>query len=70
MPGWDDDTIVDLSFADPARIASIEASIDGRPIEVRNYRYPRRSDWVSCYIELTGVVDPGAHRLTLTIDWK
>ncbi len=70
MPGWDDDTIVDLSFADPARIASIEAAIDGQPIEVRKYRYPRGSDWISYYLELTGAVNPGAHKLTLTLDWK
>jgi hypothetical protein len=70
MPGYDDDTVLELAFDDPHAVKSIGARINGRPIEVRVYPCSRRGDFRTHYIELTGNVEPGTIELALDIEWK
>ena len=65
-----DDTVLELAFDKPAPFKSIAARINGQPVEVRKYTYPRGSAYSSYYIELTGVVDPGMIELSVDIEWK
>ena len=65
-----DDTVLELAFDKPAPFKSIAARINGQPVEVRKYTYPRRGDFNSYYIELTGVVDPGSIELSVDIEWN
>lgn len=65
-----DDTVVELAFDKPASFKSIAARINGQPVEVRKYIYPRRRDFNSYYIELTEVVDPGRIELSVDIEWE
>lgn len=65
-----EDTVLELAFDQPAPFKSIAAWINGQPVEVRRYTYPRRGDFSSYYIELTGVVDPGRVELRVEIEWQ
>ncbi len=70
MPGYDDDTVLELAFDDPNKVETIGARINGKPIEVKTYPYSRRSAFKSCYLDLTGNVEPGKIELVLDIEWK
>ena len=70
MPDLLDDTVMELAFTDPAVIAEIDARLNGQPIEVRRFPYPRRPEWHSCYLELTGQASPGTQRLEVTVTWR
>lgn len=65
-----DDTVLELAFDKPAPFKSMAARINGQPVEVRKYTYPRRGDFCSYYVELTGVVDPGRIELSVEIEWE
>lgn len=69
MPAADDDTVLELAFADPARVRSLSAWLNERPAEVRRYPYPRKPEWHSFYLELTGAVDPGPVHVRIEIEW-
>lgn len=69
MPGYDDDTVLELAFTDPASVAAIRARLNGAPAEVRRYDYHKNKDWHSWYIELTGRVAPGKVQLAVEVDW-
>lgn len=68
-PGWDDDCVVELSFADPGRVAALAATLNGRVIEVQKYVYPGKPAWHSFYVRLTGHTRPGKQVLAVTVDW-
>jgi hypothetical protein len=70
MPGYDDDTVLELAFDDPDAVKTIVARINGEPIEVRTYPYARKSACRSYYLDLTGNVGPGKIELALDIEWK
>ena len=70
MPGWDDDCVVELAFADPAQVRSVAARLNGRPAPVQRYRYPRKPEWHTWYIELTGEADPGPIELEVDVEWR
>lgn len=74
IPGYEDDAVIELAFARPNAIKSITARINGKPMEVRKYFYPRRTAWYGYYIELTGNtfhgVRHGRQRLELDIEWR
>ncbi len=70
MPGYDDDTVLELAFDDPTAVNTIAARINGKLAEVRAYSYSRRSAFRSYYLDLTGNVDPGTIELALDIEWK
>ena len=69
MPGYGDDTVVELAFSDSSAVASIEAQLNGRPVPVLRYPYPRRPEWWSYYVELTGVAKPGPTELSVDVTW-
>lgn len=69
-PGSDEDCVLELSFADPAQVAALSATLNGNPIEVRKYVYPGKVEWHSFYIDLSGQTRPGQQRLAVTVDWK
>ena len=68
-PGYDDDTVIELAFTDPARVQSISARLNGQPVSVQRYAYPK-VQWHTFYLELTRVVDPGTIQLELDIEWR
>jgi len=70
MPGYDNDTVVELAFTDPDRVATIAARLNGKPAEVLKYRYPKRQELFAYYVELTGNTAPGKVRLELDVRWK
>jgi len=70
MPDFNDDTVLELAFADPAHVTEISARLNGRPIEVRRYAYPKRADWYTFYLELTGQASPGLQRLEVEVCWQ
>ena len=70
MPDYADDAVLELAFDKPDAVKTISARINGNPIEVRRYSYPRRTDFGSYYIELTGNVDPGIIELAVDVEWK
>jgi hypothetical protein len=70
MPGYDDDTVLELAFDDPNNVKAISARINGTPVEVRIYPYSRQGAYRSYYIDLTGNVQPGKIELALEIEWK
>ena len=69
MPDYLHDTVLELPFADPSRVASISARLQDRPVEVRRYAYPKQPDWCTYYIELTGQAVAGAQRLAVEVEW-
>jgi hypothetical protein len=68
--GSDEDCVLELSFADPAKVAALSATLNGNPIEVRKYVYSAKTEWHSFYIDLSGHTRPGKQRLAVTVDWK
>jgi hypothetical protein len=70
MPGYDDDTVLELAFDDPKAVRTITARLNGKAAQVRTYSYSRRSAFKSYYIDLTGNVDPGRIELALDIEWQ
>lgn len=70
MPGYDDDTVLELAFDDPNTVQTIAARINSQPVEVRTYPYSRQAAYRSYYLELTGNVQPGTIELALDIEWK
>jgi len=69
MPDFNDDTVLELAFADPARVDDISARLNGQPVEVRRYAYPKRADWYTFYLDLTGQASPGRQRLEVEVCW-
>ena len=69
-PGYDADTVLELALDRPNAAKAISARINGRPIDVHKYSYPRRMDYHSYYLELTGNVDPGPVELAVDIEWQ
>jgi hypothetical protein len=70
MQGYEDDTVIELAFRDPATVAVLAVALNGQPVEARKYPYPRKREWFTWYVELTGVVDPGRLKLTVEVTWK
>jgi hypothetical protein len=70
MPGYEDDTVIHLAFSDPAKVASISAMLNGHAVSVRRYEYPRKPDWHSYYVELTGIASPGSVELSVEVEWQ
>jgi hypothetical protein len=70
MPDLCHDTTLELCFADCRKVRSVAARLNGAPADVRRYPYPRKQDWHSWYIDLTGVVDPGTVRLEVDVEWQ
>ncbi len=70
MPGYDDDTVLELAFDDPEAVKTVVARINGKPIQVRTYSYARKNAFKSYYLDLTGNVGPGKIELALDIEWK
>ena len=69
MPDYLNDAVLELPFADPARVASVSARLNDQPIEVRRYAYPKRPEWCTYYLELTGQATAGLQRLEVAVDW-
>ncbi|MBP9902941.1 MAG: hypothetical protein KBH45_15880 [Verrucomicrobia bacterium] len=70
MPGYEDDTVLELAFDDPQTVKNIAARLNGKPVEVRTYPCARRGEFLTHYIELTGNAKPGTIELSLDIEWK
>jgi len=70
MPGFDDDTVLELAFDDPNTVKTITARINSRPIQVMTYHCSRKSAYRTHYLDLTGKVEPGNIELSLDIEWK
>ena len=68
-PGYDDDAVVELAFADAAAVASVDARLGGKPVVVQRYVYPRDKSRHSFYVELTGQTGPGRIPLELDVEW-
>jgi hypothetical protein len=69
MPGYDDDTVVELAFRDPGAVASLRVTLNGQEAEARKYQYPRKPEWFTWYVELTGVTGPGHLTLAVEVTW-
>ena len=70
MPDLHHDATLELCFADCGKVRSITASLNDVPAEVRRFCYPKRQDWHSWYIELTGAVGPGLVRVQVDVEWQ
>jgi hypothetical protein len=70
MPDLYHDTVLELCFADCTKVKAVAVQLNGVPAEVRRYSYPRKKEWHSWYVDLTGAVDPGTVRLEVTVDWE
>ena len=70
MMGYDDDTVVELAFSDPLAVKSIAATLNGEVVEVHRYPYPRKPEWFSYYLELTGNTGPGLIQLAIEVEWE
>jgi len=70
MPGYGDDTVLELAFDDPNKVKAISARINDKLVEVKTYSYSRKSAYRSHYVDLTGKVDPGMIELAVDIEWK
>jgi hypothetical protein len=70
MQGYEDDTVIELAFRNPAAVASLAVALNGQPVELRKYPYPRKREWFSWYVEMTGIVAPGRVKLTLEVVWN
>ena len=65
------DELIELVFADSMSVCGIRAQIDGRPVEVREYRYPSAPTMKAFYIELTGEAGSGTQpTLRIEVDWN
>ncbi|MHB0857653.1 MAG: hypothetical protein ACYC5M_08795 [Anaerolineae bacterium] len=70
MPGCEQDAVLELAFAEPDAVAEIGARLNGKTVLVQRYAYPRKPQWGSHYIELTGYAEPGQVELEVYITWK
>ncbi|MBI3947710.1 MAG: hypothetical protein HY321_17450 [Armatimonadetes bacterium] len=70
LSGYEDDAVVELAFSDPNAVQSIGARLNGEPVPVQRYRYPKGRDRWSYYVELTGNTDPGTVRLAMDVEWR
>jgi hypothetical protein len=68
-PGYDDDVIVELAFADPSQVREIDARLNGVPVPVQRYRNPQRPAYETFFVELTGNVSPGPVEMTLNVHY-
>jgi hypothetical protein len=66
---FDDHTLIVLPFVDPNRVKQIGAWINGQPVEVQTYRYPRNRAMCCRWIDIVGTaVRPGGNQLVLQMD--
>ena len=66
-PGYDNDVIVELAFADPSQVRDLIVHLNGVAVPVQRYRNPRQPAYETFFIELTGNVNPGPVELTLDV---
>jgi hypothetical protein len=66
-PGYDQDPLIELAFADPAQVREIEARLNGVVVPVQRFKNPRQPAYETLFIELTHSVRPGPVELTLNV---
>ena len=64
-----DDAIIELAFSNPKEVSELKCLLNGKDIPIRQYRNPRRPDYYSFYVELTGNVNPGKIELVLNVQY-
>ncbi len=71
-PAFDDHTVIVLPFVRQARIGQVKAWINGTPLEVRKYLYPRNRALSCFYADLVGsaVSGGGENRLVVYFEAK
>jgi hypothetical protein len=66
---FDDHTLIALPFVDPSRVKRIEAWINGQPVDVQTYRYPRNRGLMCRWIDIVGTaIHPGTNDLVLQLE--
>jgi hypothetical protein len=67
----DEHTLIVLPFVDPTRVKQIAAWINGQPVDVQTYRYPRNRAVMCRWIDIVGTaIHPGANDLVLHIEME
>ena len=66
---FEDHTLIVLPFVDQNRVKQITAWINGQPVEVQAYRYPRNRAMMCRWIDIIGAaIRPGANDLVLQLE--
>lgn len=65
----DEHTLIVLPFVDPNRVKQVTAWINGQPVDVQVYRYPRNRGVMCRWIDVIGTAaHPGTNDLVLQLD--
>jgi hypothetical protein len=65
----DDHTLIVLPFVDQNRVKQIGVWINGQPVDVQTYRYPRNRNMTCRWIDIVGTaIHPGVNDLVLQLD--
>ena len=65
----DDHTLIVLPFVDQNRVKRIAAWINGQPVDVQTYRYPRNRAMMCRWIDIVGTaIHPGVNDLVLQLE--
>jgi hypothetical protein len=66
---FEEHTLIVLPFVDQNRVKRIAAWINGQPVDVQTYRYPRNRAMMCRWIDIVGTaIHPGANDLVLQMD--
>jgi hypothetical protein len=64
-----DDAIIELAFSNPENVRELRCLLNGKDIPIRQYKNPRRPEYYSFYVELSGNVYPGKIDLVLNVQY-
>jgi hypothetical protein len=64
-----DDAIIEFAFSNPKEVGELKCLLNGKVVQIKQYRNPRRTEFYSFYIELAGNVGPGKIELVLNVQY-
>jgi hypothetical protein len=64
-----DDAIIELAFSNPKEVGEMKCWLNGKLIPVKQYQNPRRPEYYSFYVELSGNVIPGKVDMVLNVQY-
>jgi hypothetical protein len=64
-----DDAIIELAFSNPKEVGELKCLLNGKEVPIKQYRNPRRPEYYSFYVELSGNVNPGKVDMVLNVQY-
>jgi hypothetical protein len=69
--GLNDHTLIVLPFVDQNRVKKVSAWINGYPVEVQTYKYPRNRALMCRWLDIIGTaIHPGTNDFVMHVDFE